>query len=697
MKKICIITTISTTMKRFVLETAKHLHNECGYDVTLICSPDDSVVASFPEYLHYIPVNMPRGMKLSGFKSIKVFRKIFREQKFDLVQYSTPNASCYASIAARKEKVPLRLYCQWGIRYVGFFGIKRKIFKMLEKLVCKNSTHIRTVSPLNMKYAIDEGLYPENKAKVVGNGGTIGVDMNIFNIDKKAKWREDIRKQHKISDDDFVFGFVGRVTVDKGNRELLEAFKILTEKTKNTKLMLIGNIEGADQSLLELVDWAKKSERVIITGKIENSDINKYYSAMDVLAHPTYREGFGMVIQEAGAMGVPVITTRIPGASEVMVDGESCVLVDAKDKDQLARAMLELSADIEKTKNIGNSAYIRTKELYERNIMLSHQKDDYMSLLRDETDIERVVLSDKDIRNFNYPYNTEIKKISPKDLMKFNHNEKVVAVAGSRAMAIEAAKMDLPSLKLFQLTSAGFDNVPCEKFAEQGVAVANAGSVYSVPIAETVVYGILQMAKKIRKNPNNRHFKITRGYNTITEIKDKRILIMGAGNIGTAIAERLIPFGAVVDGYDPYCIDKPQYKSILRTRDELKANLYKYDYIVSTLPDNDETKRFIDKELFDAMSKNAVIVNVGRRAVFNEDDFYKALKSRKIGGAVLDMFEKIPNPITNKFRRLKNVIVWPGVSAISAEVNERLKNHMYKNIISCLNGEKIENVINGGK
>ena len=123
----------------------------------------------------------------------------------------------------------------------------------------------------------------------------------------------------------------------------------------------------------------------------------------------------------------------------------------------------------------------------------------------------------------------------------------------------------------------------------------------------------------------------------------------------------------------------------------------KYDYIISTLPDNNETKGFINNDLFDRMKNSVIIVNVGRKAVFNNDEFYCALKERKIGGAVLDMFEKIPNPLTNKFRRLKNVVVLPGVAAISKEVNPRLKEHMAKNILATINQEPVESVINGVK
>lgn len=694
MKKICIVTTVSLTLKSFVLDTAKHLHNEYGYDVTLICDNDEEFAKSLPEYIHYIPVKMARGVNLSGFSAIGKLKKIFKREKFDLVQYSTPNASLYASIAAKSVGVPVRLYCQWGIRYVGLGGVARKIFKLLEKISCKNSTHIRAVSPMNMAFAIREGLYPQSKANVVGRGGTIGVDTQAYDIESKEMWRSDIRENYNISKDDFVFGFCGRISADKGCGELLTAFKSISEENDRAKLLIVGPCEENSGISSELMAWAESSDKVIITGKVENGKMREYYSGMDVLVHPTYREGFGMVIQEAGALGVPTVTTRIPGASEVMVENSSCVLVEPKNALQLKSAMEELLNSCERVKELGNGAYEMVCKYYNREHMLSEQAKDYERLLKKEKDFEKLVLSDKVISHYDFPNDTLVKQVSYKSLDAYNGDERVTAICGSRAMAIKCASMNLPSLKLFQLTSAGFDGVPCGEYAKKGVDVANAGSVYSAPIAETVVFGILTMAKRLRKNPNNRHFKLRRGYNTITELEGKNVLIMGAGNIGTSVADRLSGFGMTIDGYDPYCAQKIQYRCILRTRDELIRNLYRYDYIVSTMPDNDATRGFINKELFDCMSKSAVIVNVGRKAVFNNGDFYNALKNKKIGGAVLDMFEKIPNPVTNKFRRLKNTVVLPGVSAISREVNDRLKDHMYANVVRSITGETVQNVIN---
>ena len=381
MKKVCMITTVSLTLKVFVVETAKYLHKQCGYDVTLICDNDEEFKNSLPNYIHYIPVHMARGVDITGVKSIVDFIKVFSEEKFDMVQYSTPNAACYASIAAKIAKVPVRLYCQWGIRYVGMSGISRKIFFFFLKLVCRNSTNIRAVSPMNKAFAVSEGLYPEEKAVVVGKGGTIGVDMQRYDISKKAEYRSTIRKQYGISDEAFVYGFAGRVSADKGCTELMTAFRKITESEPDAKLLIVGPMEDGCGVPAEILEWARKSNQVVMTGMIDGSKMNEYYSAMDVLVHPTYREGFGMVLQEAGALGIAMITTKIPGASEVMEEGISCLLVEPKNMLELESTMKKLITDREYSKKIGQAAYERTKQYYDRPIMLENQKADYEELL----------------------------------------------------------------------------------------------------------------------------------------------------------------------------------------------------------------------------------------------------------------------------------------------------------------------------
>lgn len=381
-KKVCFVSTTSITMKCFIIPIAHELA-EKGIDVTLICDTDESMYQLCKDNgLTYHPIHMGRGIDLSGLKAVKEIRDFLKAEHFNLVQYCTPNAACYTSIAAKMAKVPKRLYCQWGIRYVGLSGTSRKLFKAIEKLVCYLSTDIRAVSWKNKEFAVSEGLYKTNKASVVGNGGTIGVDMSLFDIEKKSEFNSEIRKQYGISEDAFIFGFCGRLSRDKGSNELLSAFKKISRSHPDVILFVVGDIEGNTGINEKLLYWAQKSPSVIFAGKIPEAEVYRYYAPMDVLVHPTYREGFGMVIQEAGAYGIPCITTNIPGASEVMVDGESCMLVEARNAEQLCVAMKKFLSNAVLLKQTGERAIERTKNLYERKIMLKYQKEDYVNLLR---------------------------------------------------------------------------------------------------------------------------------------------------------------------------------------------------------------------------------------------------------------------------------------------------------------------------
>lgn len=333
-KKICFITTISITLRAFVLKTAKYIHDNTDWDISFICSDDEEFAKDLPEYIHYYPVHMERGISFSGIKAMLEIKKIFKREKFDLIQYSTPNASLYASLAGWLTRVPIRLYCQWGIVYVGFSGLKRKIFKAEEKLVCGLSTWIEPDSYSNLNFAHEQGLYPQSKGSVIWNGSACGVDLKKFDIAKKSQYRKDIREKYSIPSDAFVFGFVGRVTRDKGVNELLEAFKQLND---SCYLLMVGPSEVDETINQDLYEWSVKNDRVIYTGY--TNCVEQYLSAMDCYILPSYREGFGMGVVEAEAMGLPVIVTNIPGPIDAMVDGKTGIVVPKKNTKELVKAM----------------------------------------------------------------------------------------------------------------------------------------------------------------------------------------------------------------------------------------------------------------------------------------------------------------------------------------------------------------------
>lgn len=262
MKKICFVTTVSITIKAFLLQFTDYLINE-GYDVTFICNTDESMYKSCNDHIHYIPVPMKRGVGFDGLSVINKLTKIFKENNFDIIQYSTPNASLYASIAAKRAGCENRLYCQWGIRYMGFEGgIKRMIFKQIEKIVCQKSSVIECESHSLYNFSINEKLYPASKGSVIWNGSACGVDLNKYRIDKKSIWRQEVRKELNITENATVFGYVGRITRDKGANELLSAFREVI-KTKEAYLLMIGMFDDANTINADLREWSEKSKYVI--------------------------------------------------------------------------------------------------------------------------------------------------------------------------------------------------------------------------------------------------------------------------------------------------------------------------------------------------------------------------------------------------------------------------------------------------
>lgn len=354
MYRICIVTTVPITLKAFVLDLAKTMAQSGEFEVHFVCDKDDAFAASLPEYIHYHPIAMDRGISLGGFRALREMYRLFKKEKFDLVQYSTPNASCYASIASRLAGIKARLYCQWGIAYVGFHGLKRRIFKQIEKMVCRNSTMIQPDSFGNLQFSHSEKLYTADKSRVIWNGSASGVNLTKFDVAQKDAWSKEIRDRYGIPQDAKVFIFIGRITRDKGVNELFEASRQLLQAHDDAYLLLVGNVEKSDSISDELYAWSQSQPRVIYVGF--TNVVEKYVAAGDVYVLPSYREGFGSAVIEAEAMALPVIVTDIPGPTDAMRKNQTGLVVKKGDAEELRDAMETLYASVELRTQMGNSA-----------------------------------------------------------------------------------------------------------------------------------------------------------------------------------------------------------------------------------------------------------------------------------------------------------------------------------------------------
>lgn len=374
--KICAVTTISMTMEIFMIEALKELKTG-GYDISLVSNMKPDFYDKNSQLFNCINVPMARGLNpLNLIKITWRLYKIFHKEKYDFVQYATPNAAFAASVAARLAGIKKRVYCQWGIRYVAESGLKRKFLKAFEKFTCSNSTHIRPASFKNMQFAIDENLYQGQKASVIGKGGTVGVDFEEFDYKKKEDYRRQLVQRYPILKNKLIFCFVGRINKNKGIRELLNAFNQLSEDHKNVALLIIGPEDEKD--IIEVVE-AKQNSQIVFTGF--SKEIPLFIGGSDIFVLPTYREGFSMVIQEAMAMKVPVITTEVPGPSEVIEDKLSGWLVPSQDWESLYKIMKEIISDPSLIEEYGENGYKRASQYFKRETMLKLTYEDRINIL----------------------------------------------------------------------------------------------------------------------------------------------------------------------------------------------------------------------------------------------------------------------------------------------------------------------------
>ncbi len=370
MKKICIITTQSSSINFWIRAYFEHYKNN-GYDITILTTYPEGFEETLPDYVKCKYVKMGRGVQVAGaLKAVFEMWKFFRKEKFDIVQYSTPNASMYASIASFFAGIRCRLYCQWGIRYYEFTGAKRKFFKFIEKMTCSFSTHVSPASKANGEDSIKNGLTTREKVHTVWNGTADGIDFNVFDIKYRDEFQKKIRAEYGIPENAFVFGFLGRILWDKGVPELIEAFLELHEKYDNIYLMITGYFEREHMFDQDILRRSKECDHIFWTGRTEVP--REYFATYDVFVFPVHREGGGGGVIRAAAMGTPSIVSDIGPLLNVTQNGETALTFKVRDKDDLKAQMEKIYLDNELREKLAKLQYQNAIENFERSKFVEH-------------------------------------------------------------------------------------------------------------------------------------------------------------------------------------------------------------------------------------------------------------------------------------------------------------------------------------
>lgn len=375
-KAFCIVVPTSFMMRYF--QGQLRFLNET-FEVTVISS-DPEFMESFGRVEGIGTCCIPITRYFSVGKDLLSFWRLyryFRKHRPYLVHGNTAKALLIMS-AAKFAGVPVRVYMAHGSLHQGYTGIRRTMVKLLERAICRCSTEILCVGFRLKDLLFREHICGRNApVKVVGNGSVNGIDTSRF--DRSLFNRTRLRSELHISPDTFVFCFVGRINREKGINELVSAFKKMVERYRDVSLLLVGPKEeyrSIDENIQKEID----SNRLIHSFGYQE-DVRPYMAISDTFVLPSHREGLNLTLIEAGAMGIPCITTDIIGCNEIVIDGVTGRLVPARDEESLG-VMLEWFYEHrdDELKKMGECARQSIAERYEQHNTWAAYRDEYTSL-----------------------------------------------------------------------------------------------------------------------------------------------------------------------------------------------------------------------------------------------------------------------------------------------------------------------------
>ena len=230
------------------------------------------------------------------------------------------------------------------------------------------------------------------------------------------------------------------------------------------------------------------------------------------------------------------------------------------------------------------------------------------------------------------------------------------------------------NLEYIQLTSAGFDRVPMDYVNAHGITIHNTRGVYSAPMAEFALAGVLSLYKKLdvfRVNQRSHRWDKQRD---VRELSGRNVVIVGCGSVGTECAKRFKAFGCTIIGIDVIVRTDETFDRILPL-DELDSVLCEADVIVLTLPLTETTKGLIDARRLGLI--HGILVNIARGAIINQ----KALEAWT-GEAVLDVFEDEPLKEDSPLWDKEGFIITPHNSFIGEGNGNMLSGLIMKNLRS---------------
>lgn len=348
MPSLCITLTSPLALNAFLLGHIRRLSS--SWDVTVCVNVDEcDVSVNLEGNAKLYPVEISR--EIAPFRDLVALGrlwKFYRTKKFDAVVTITPKGGLLGMMAACLARIPVRIHWFTGQVWATKKGLSRAALKQLDRMTAMCATHVLADSSSQRDFLVGERIVRADKISVLGQGSISGVNTNRFRPDAQARQR--IRGELQIADDALCLLYMGRMKKEKGVSDLLDAFGQLRTEFKNIHLLLVGPDEE------ELLTDSKMDGLHVVdyTGKAE-----AYMAAADIICLPSYREGFGSVLIEGAACGLPAVASRIYGITDAVVEKVTGLLHPPSDTVSLTDVLRRLASNERLRKELGKNAHKR--------------------------------------------------------------------------------------------------------------------------------------------------------------------------------------------------------------------------------------------------------------------------------------------------------------------------------------------------
>jgi glycosyltransferase involved in cell wall biosynthesis len=325
--------------------------------------------------VHHLPfVREPS--PASDLRALRATIALIRSLRPHIVSASTPKAGLLGMIAAWWCRVPVRVHVMRGLRSETMSGWRRRLYRLTEKVSVRCAHHVLVNSHSLKAVAHSNGVLRRGEGEVLGCGSGNGVDLERFRPDA-LELQAEARAQLGVTPQSFVVGFVGRLTVDKGIADLVDAMAMLNRD--DVRLLLVGPFEDGDPLPLSVRRRIADDPRIVHVEWLD--DPRLAYAAMDVLGFASAREGLPNVVLEAQACGVPVVGYAATGTVDAVREGHTGLLVPVGDVTALSESIQLLLDDRDRLGAMGRAAHEWVRSSFDRRVIAQELANKYRSWL----------------------------------------------------------------------------------------------------------------------------------------------------------------------------------------------------------------------------------------------------------------------------------------------------------------------------